>query len=42
VLICGGAFVRWLSEGPWWATWLLAFPATVAAIWTLVQTIRKR
>jgi hypothetical protein len=42
VLICGGAFVRWLSEGPWWATWLLAFPATVASIWTLVQTIRKR
>lgn len=40
VLICGGAFLRWLGDGPWWAAWLLAFPATVAAIWLLITSFR--
>ncbi|GIM89873.1 hypothetical protein Ato02nite_016660 [Paractinoplanes toevensis] len=42
VLICGGAFVQWLGDGPWWATWLLAFPATLASLWMLTRTIRRR
>jgi hypothetical protein len=42
VLICGGAFLQWLDDGPWWAAWLLALPATAASIWTLAQALRKR
>ncbi|RSM48495.1 hypothetical protein DMB66_46280 [Actinoplanes sp. ATCC 53533] len=42
VLICGGAFIQWVGDGPWWAAWLVAFPATVASIWMLSRTVRKR
>jgi hypothetical protein len=41
-VICGGAFIRWLGDSPWWAARLVAFPATVAAIWMLSRTVRKR
>ncbi|GIF20251.1 hypothetical protein BJ973_001843 [Actinoplanes tereljensis] len=38
VLICGGAFIQWLGSGPWWAAWLLAFPATLGSIWMLIKS----